>query len=347
MGVLFVRQWSRLQSENTVTVSNDWFEHDYYATLGIASDATTKDITKAYRVLAKKYHPDANSADGTAAEKFKEVTQAYEVLGEPEKRKEYDYVRSMMEQNFAGQASGIPGFGPHGAYTESTPGENADLSDMLSGLFSRMRKPSTQYRTQADQSPFNDRDPSQSPQKSPYDIEANAGITFYQALEGTVVTISYTIPNQSKPSEVKVKVPPGVNDGQRIKVTGRGMMSPRGKKGNLYVTVDVAEHPWFGRKGRTLMVTVPISYAESIVGTNVTVPTLEKPVTVKVPVNTKSGTKMRVKGRGPEIGDQKGDLLITFDVVGPTSISENEREIYKSLIANQSANPRAKFGLEK
>lgn len=345
--MLSARQWSRSQSENTVTVSNDWFEHDYYAALGISSDATAKDITKAYRVLAKKYHPDANSTDVAAAEKFKEVTRAYEVLGEPEKRKEYDYVRSMMEQNFAGQASGIPGFGPRGAYTESTPGETADLSDMLSGLFSRMRKPSTEYRTQAGQNPFDDIDSAQSPQKSPYDIEANAGITFYQALEGTVVTISYTLPNQSQPSEVKVKVPAGVNDGQRIKVTGRGMMSPRGKKGDLYVTVDVAEHPWFGRKGRTLMVTVPISYAESVVGTNVKVPTLEKPVTVKVPPNTKSGTKMRVKGRGPEIGGQKGDLLISFDVVDSTSISQKERDLYKSLVANQSVNPRTKFGLEK
>lgn len=323
-----------------MTTSKEWFDRDFYADLGVDSDANTKEITKAYRALAKKYHPDANS-DQKTEEKFKEITEAYEVLGDEEKRKEYDYIRAMITQ---GGSPGGFGFQGYQAYSEPTAGQTEDLSDLLSGLFSRMRKPS---RSDGASSGFpGSSQAQQSGYSAPnFDIETVVGITFYQALEGTVVPITYSVPGQDS-KEIKVKIPAGVNDGQRIKVSGKGNMDHKGKRGDLYVKVNVSEHPWFGRKGRTLIVEVPISYPESIVGLNVKVPTLSEPVTIKVPPGTKSGTTMRVKGRGCNISGQIGDLLIKFDIV-PTELNDEEKKLFGELIKIQSVNPRQKFGLEK
>lgn len=321
-----------------MTVAKEWFEEDYYKVLGVEPDANAKEITKAYRVLAKKYHPDANAVDETAHEKFKEVTQAYEVLGDEERRKEYDQIRFMMQQNFAGQGHGPgPGFGFNVggvSYGDATAGQTNDLSDLLSGLFSRARKPSASPRPEGFAP-----GPAQS-----LDLETQVGVSFYQALEGTIIPVTYSSGSGSK--EVKVKIPAGVNDGQKIKVSGRGRSSGN-RTGDLYVTVTVTEHPWFARKGRTLMVKVPITYAESVVGTNVRVPTLDDPVTVKVPPMTAAGTTVRVKGRGADIADQKGDLLVTFEIVNPTTYSDKETELFRELVTAQSFNPRAKYGLEK
>jgi DnaJ-class molecular chaperone len=326
-----------------MTVQKEWFEEDYYKVLGVPEDASDKDITKAYRALAKKYHPDANNKDPQAEEMFKKITTAYEVLDDAEKRKEYDSIRLMTSQNFGG--AGNPGFSFTTNNTNFSEDIGGDLSDLLSGLFSRVRKPS------AGGDPFADLGAQTAGRPGPstpsYDIETQVGVTFYQALEGVVVPVSYTLPGNPKPHELKVKVPAGVNDGQRIKVSGRGAMSPRGKKGDLYVRVNVGTHPWFSRKGTTLSITVPVSLAEATLGTNVRVPTLDQPVTVKVPPMTKSGTTMNVKGRGVEIDGKKGDLLVTFEVVNPTSLSEEEKDLLSKLIAVQSENPRQKFGLEK
>jgi molecular chaperone DnaJ len=329
-----------------VSVDNEWFEKDYYAILGVPIDATDKDITKAYRVLAKKYHPDANAADKEAHEKFSEATNAYDILSDKNERKEYDQVRAMMEQNFQGNSPGGGyGYNPPGGFGQPSDGQMSDLNDMLSGLFSRMRKPSEQgYDPNMAGSSAQSGDPRT--QQHSLDLETESTITFYQALEGTTVPIVFSDGGHQQ-KEIKVKVPAGVNDGQKIKVSGRGKPSPKGKPGNLFVTIRVTEHPWFGRKGRTLMVKVPISFAESVVGTNVKVPTLDAPVTLKVPPNTKSGTTLRVKGKGCEIGGQKGDMLVTFEVQMPESVSEEEVKVYKQLVAMQSKNPRAKFGLEK
>ncbi len=322
-----------------MTVAREWFEEDFYSVLGVAEDADAKAITKAYRSLAKKYHPDANSGDKSADEKFKEITRAYEVLGEEERRKEYDQIRFMMSQNIGGPNFRQGGFSyasPGAGYGDPTAGQSADLSDLLSGLFSRARKSSTSQNFPG---------PGSENQSQSLDLETQAKVTFYQAIEGVVIPVTYST-GQSPSTEVKVKIPAGVNDGQRIKVAGRGVAVGK-NVGDLYVTVAVAEHPWFGRKGRTLLVKIPISYAESIVGANVKVPTLDDPVTVKVPPMTSSGTTMRVKGRGVEIADEKGDLLVTFDVVNPTEFSDKETELYSQLVKEQSVNPRAKYGLEK
>ncbi len=331
-----------------MSVENEWFEKDFYEVLGVPFDASDKDITKAYRVLAKKYHPDANKDDKSAHEKFKEATSAYEVLGDKEKRQEYDQVRFMMEQNFQGGAGPGFGFNPNVQFSQASEGQMSDLNDMLSGLFSRMRKPSS-GSGDPNMDPFaqaGHEQSAQSAKRASFDLETQVTVSFYQALEGTTVPIVFS-DGASQQKEIKIKVPAGVNDGQRIKVSGRGKPTGQGKNGDLYVTVKVTEHPWFGRKGRTLLVKVPISFAESVVGTNVKIPTLDSPVTLKVPPNTTDGTTLRVKGKGCVVGDQKGDLLVTFNVVMPEEVSPEEEKIYQELIKIQSKNPRAKFGLEK
>lgn len=321
------------------TANPEWFEKDYYQVLGVDHDAPQKEITKTYRVLAKKYHPDANKDNKDAEEKFKEVSAAYEVLGDAKKRKEYDNVRQMVSSG--GMGSGAFGFNfdtPNYAHAPTDAGD--DLGDLLSGLFSRMRQPSGApgARSYAQTTHFDE------PQRS-LDIEAQAALSFYQALEGAVTPVSYVLPGTNTQKQVKVKIPAGVNDGQKIKVKGKGA-TLRGQTGDLYVVVNVGTHPWFSRKGRTLSVIVPISYPESVVGTQVKVPTLDSPVTVKVPPMTKSGSKVRVKDRGVEIGGQKGDLLVTFEIEQPEVLSDKEKELFNQLIEAQSYNPRVKFGLE-
>lgn len=330
-----------------MSAENEWFEKDYYAILGVPFSATDKEITKAYRGLAKKYHPDTNSSDKIAGEKFKEATNAYDVIGDKTKRQEYDQIRSMMEQNYQGSNPRNPGMGfnPQGGFSQQNDGQMSDLNDMLSGLFSRMRKPSPGQADPNFGGPF-DQGAGHRTQQPQLNLETESTITFYQALEGTTVPIVISEAGQAQ-KELKVKVPAGVNDGQRIKISGRGRQSSQGKPGDLYVTIHVNEHPWFSRKGRTLMIKIPISFPESVVGTNVKVPTLNSPVTVKVPPNTKSGTTLKVKGKGCRIGDQQGDLLVTLEIEKLGPLSEQELTKYKELVAIQSKNPRAKFGLEK
>lgn len=317
----------------------EWFEKNYYAVLGVEKTASQKEITKAYRALAKQYHPDANAANPEAAEKFKEISAANEVIGDEEKRKEYDSIRDMSSQGFG---SGFGGFGNEN-YSYSTTSGGDDISDLLSGLFSRVRKPNQQRSGGFDTS-MNDHD---DPNSSPYDVETTLSLTFYQALEGTTTTVSYFLPNDSKQYEVKVKIPPCVNDKQRIKVSGKGKPAPHGKGGDLYIVVSVGTHPWFTRTGKNLSINIPITYVESVLGVNVKVPTLSKPVTVKVPENTKSGKTLRVKGRGVGEEDNAGDLLITFEIVDSKELSDVEKQLYEQLLKAQTSNPREKFGLEK
>lgn len=320
----------------------EWFEKDYYAVLGVEKTATQKEILKAYRALAKQYHPDANQGNAEAEAKFKEITNANEVIGDDEKRKEYDSIREMSASGF-NNGSGFGGFGE--AYNFGGGQNNDDITDLLSGLFSRVRKQPAGGQPQQPGSRSNAND--QTGNASPYDVETELALTFYQALEGTTTSVGYYLPGDAKRYEVKVKIPPCVNDKQRIKVTGKGKPAPHGKGGDLYIVVTVGTHPWFSRNGKNLSITIPISYAESVLGANVKVPTLSKPVTVKVPEFTQTGKTLRVKGRGVEVeGSEPGDLLVTFEVAPQGELSQAEQALFAQLIQAQSNSPRTKFGLE-
>lgn len=361
-----------------MAAQREWFEKDYYKVLGVVSTASDKEITRAYRKLAKQHHPDANPG---SEERFKEISAAYDVLGDPEKRKEYDEVRTHGP---------IGGFGQPGGGTFRVE-DMGDLSDLFGGLFGGGRT-----RTQ------------RGPQRGA-DMEAQLHLSFQDAVHGVTTSVNvpqevrcsncrgsgaapgtstHTCPRcggtgslndnqglfslstvcpdcmgrgtlfdtpcpvcrgtgtEQKVRSVKVRIPPGVEGGQRIRVKGRGApgqgMAP---PGDLYVVVHVAQHPVFGRSGRNLTITVPITYPEAALGTTITVPTLDGKVTLKVPPGTASGKVLRVRGRGVpggsgRNGSKPGDLLVKVEIVVPTELSDEQRAAVESLAEVTEAAPR-------
>ncbi|MGI8796757.1 MAG: DnaJ C-terminal domain-containing protein [Acidimicrobiia bacterium] len=312
----------------------EWFEKDYYAVLGVPPTASEKDIARAYRKLAKQYHPDANPGDKEAEERFKDVSAAYEVLDDPERRKEYDQVREMVASGVAGPGFGRPGSGPGGFGDGRTifvddVGDLGDFGDIFGGLFGRGGRGGGR-RARADM-----------PMRGP-DYETEITLDFMEAVHGVMRELSFDDRN------VKVRIPPGVADGQRIRVKGRGGPGENGgPPGDLYVVVRVRPHPIFGRKGDDdLTVTVPITFAEAALGGTARVPTLTEPVTVKIPPGTQSGKTVRVRGRGIEkTKGSPGDLLVTFEVVVPEKLSEAERKAVAALGDTLKANPREHLGV--
>jgi molecular chaperone DnaJ len=378
-----------------VTPQREWFDTDYYAALGVGESASEKEISRAYRKLAKQYHPDANQGDIKAEERFKEVSAAYEVLGDPEKRKEYDEVRRMVAAGVG--PGGVGGFGSGGnvRFDFSDLGGD-DLGDLFGGLFGRAggraTRPrgaggphrgadletelyldfddavtgvTTPVRFTADAACSTCRgsgaSPGTTPQACPQchgtgDVVVDQGpFSFAQVCphcggRGQVVTDPCSTCRgtgvERRQREVKVRIPAGVADRQRIRVKGRGAAGRNGgPAGDLYVVVSVRPHPLFGRKGRNLTVTVPITFAEASLGAQVRVPTMTEPVTVKVAPGTQSGTTVRVRGRGIEAKNGKGDLLVTFEVAVPKKLSGTEREAVEALARTLTANPRETLGV--
>jgi molecular chaperone DnaJ len=386
-----------------VAPQREWFEKDYYDVLGVSKDASEKEITRAYRKLAKQYHPDANQGNAAAEERFKEVSGAYDVLGDTAKRKEYDDVRQMVASGVGGPGGfggpgGPGGFGGPGGYGGSVNFEDiGGFGDLLGNLFGRggTRR--------------GGRNAPRGPRRG-LDLEAELHLDFLEAVHGVTTTVSFTAdavcstcggsgakpgtapeqctecggvgmiarnqgpfsvsevcPNcggtgqiikercptckghgvEVRPRDVKVRIPAGVDDGQRIRVKGRGGAgSNGGPPGDLYVVVRVQPHPIFGRKGQDLTLHLPITFAEAALGAQVKVPTLDEPVTVKVGAGTPSGKTVRVRGRGiPKPKGGNGDLLVTFDVTVPTELEDQAREAVEALAQALPSNPRAHLGV--
>jgi molecular chaperone DnaJ len=373
-----------------VAPQREWFEKDYYKVLGVQPGATAKEINRAYRTLAKENHPDANPG---REDRFKEISAAYDVLGDEAKRKEYDEVRKM----------GAGGFNPFGGGGGAGGGfrvdDLGDLGDVFGGLFGRMRGggggAGTRVRTRGT-----------GPQRGS-DLEAELHLSFEDAVAGVTTTVNLTSDaacstchgtgaepgtapkpcptclgrgvlddNQGlfsfstpcatcagrgtvvespcrtcggagverRARQVKVRVPSGVSDGQRIRMKERGGAGRNGgPAGDLYVTVHVAPHPLFGRKGDDLTITVPVTFPEAALGADVKVPTMEgTPVTVRIPRGTRSGRTFRVKGRGVP---GRGDLLATVEVAVPQHLSDAERKAVEALAAASDESPRSHLGV--
>lgn len=320
---------------------NEWFEKDYYKTLGVSKDASDADIKKAYRKLARKYHPDANPGDKEAEEKFKEISAANSVIGDPETRKQYDQVRAMGSgarfQAGAGGA-GAGGFedifsglfntgGRGGTYTRTGggfpggaggfPGGGPDLSDLFGGGgFGGYQ---------------------QAPQKGG-DIRSKARLSFTEAVEGA--TVKLKMPG-GKP--LSVRTPAGVKDGQEVRVRGKGKPSPNGgKPGDVILTVEVAPHSVFTRDGNNLRMTLPVTFPEAALGAQVSVPTLGgQPVTMKIPAGTPSGRTLRLRGRGIDSKSGKGDLLVTVEVSVPRNLNGDAKKAVEDFAkATEGEDPR-------
>ncbi|HEV2766307.1 MAG TPA: DnaJ C-terminal domain-containing protein [Acidimicrobiales bacterium] len=292
---------------------------DHYEVLGVAEEASHEDIQRAYRRLARRHHPDANPGDAGAEERFKESSAAYEVLGDPVKRREYDQVRR------SGYAAG--GFDPGAGTFRVTVddlgdlGGLGDLGDLLGNLFGGRRPASA---------------------RPGHDLEAPLDLSFEDAVSGVTTEVQARDTAGSSRS-VRVRVPAGVEDGQRIRVTGLGGPGlDGGPPGDLYVTVRVAPHAVFGRSGRDLTLTLPVTYPEAALGAEVKVPTLDgEPVTVRIPPGTPTGRTLRVRGRGvPHPGGHRGDLLVSIEVAVPQRLTSQQRAAVEALAQAMDGSPR-------
>ena len=364
--------------------SKDWLEKDFYSVLGVANSASTDEIKKAYRQLARELHPDRNPGNPAAEERFKTVSEAYDVLSDAKSRREYDEMRSLfgssdfrrraraggapfdMSDLFGG-AAGAPGGGPQGRFA------GGGFGDLFSSLFTGAGPAAGRRGTSKGR-----------------DVETEVTLGFEDAANGVTLPLTLRAPgvcdgcrgtgarpgtgqvtcakcrgtglttsNQgafsfsepcrdcqgvgtiveekcgechgtggvTKSRTLNVRIPAGVNDGQRIRLAGRGEAGDRGRPaGDLYVMIKVRPDELFGRKGLDLTLTVPVTYPEAVLGSEVRVPTLDSFVTVRVPAGTPSGKTLRVRGRGIRRADGRtGDLLVTLEIQVPKDLPATAR----------------------
>lgn len=304
---------------------------DYYQTLGVERTATEDDIRKAYRRLARQYHPDVNK-DPDAARRFNEITEAYEVLSDKEKRSNYD---RFGHAGTHGSVSGAGGRRSPGW----TPGSGGFQGDFSAGDFSDIFE--QMFRGQG-ASPFGGGGRSRARRGA--DIEHELAITFMTAALGGTEQLRLT--PAGKPAEmIEVKIPPGIEDGAKLRIRGRGgpgvtASGAEGEHGDLLLTIRVGEHPFFRREGLDVLADVPITIAEAALGATVTVPLLKGTVDIKIPPGTSSGQRVRVKGRGiRDAKGREGDFYAVIQIVAPDSLSAEARQAL-SQIALDLQNPR-------
>jgi molecular chaperone DnaJ len=382
--------------------TRDFIEKDYYAALGVPKDADAAAIKKAYRRLARDLHPDKNPGNTEAETRFKEVSEAYDVLSDSKRRSEYDEARRLF--GAGGRPGGFPGGFPAGGGGQpfdlgdlfggaAAGGGRGGLGDLFGGLFGNAGAGTARGRSQAASGPARGQD-----------VETEATLSFEEAVLGVTVPLRMQSPGTcptchgsgarpgtsphtcpvcqgagvtsrsqgafafSEPCRncrgtgqvvddpcptctgsgittqtrtITVRIPAGVKDGQRIRLAGKGAPGRRGgPAGDLFVVVHVAEHELFGRKGEDLTLTVPITFAEASLGAELTVPTLDGSVTLKVPPGTASGRTLRVRGRGVPGKGRRGDLLVTLDVAVPVRLTPAQRKVIETLSEEMDEDPR-------
>jgi molecular chaperone DnaJ len=318
-----------------VAVQADWLEKDLYAVLGVAEEADSKAISRAYRQLARQLHPDTHPDDPDAGERFKEVTAAYDVIGDAAKRAEYDEFRRAVSGTggWGGQPGRSRGEGDGRTWTRFRPvdveGDDGqvwgsfdastwttfdagDLDDLLGSVLGRAgARADTGGRGE--------------------DLEAVLDLGFEDAVRG--LTTESTLNGPGGPRTFKVRVPAGVDHGQRIRIPGKGGPGRNGgPPGDLYAVIRVAPHPVFGRRGRDLTVDAAISWPQAVLGADIDVPTLDGPsVRVRVPAGTPHGRTLRVRGRGVGTGGDAGDLLVGIRLTVPEQITEHQRQAVEAV----------------
>ncbi|MFB3891318.1 MAG: DnaJ C-terminal domain-containing protein [Phycisphaerae bacterium] len=318
-------------------------KRDYYDVLGVGRDASVDQIKAAYRKLARKYHPDVNKASD-APTKFKEATEAYEVLSDPQKRKMYD------QFGFIGPGEGFPqgGPGPGGRTYQwrGQPGQgfNINIDDIFGGggqgfmgmsLDEILQQLAGGGRRGAGQ-PRAGRGGRAAYEPQPSDLDAEVTLDFMQAINGTTVSLRLQAGDASQ--TINVKIPPGVHEGSRIRVRGKGSAG-----GDLYIITHIREHPYFRREGDDIHVQVPVSITEAALGAKVDVPTLNGMTTVTVPPGTSSSRLLRLRGLGvarPN-GRGRGDQYVEIRIVAPPSVSDKGAELLRQFDAIEKFDPRA------
>lgn len=320
---------------------------DYYATLGVGRSASSEELQKAYRKLARKYHPDMNPDDKAAQKKFKEVQQAYDVLSDEKKRKLYDQFGPAYEQLAQGggpHSGGVPpdfggfdfrqafGGGGGGGGEAGWPPELQDLLRQFTSGAAPGPQPTGRRRGR------------RAPPQPGADLRHDVEVPFRTAVTGGEVNLRLVRPGQ-KAETLAVKVPAGIEDGKTIRLRGQGEPSPNGgPNGDLLITVRIAPHSHYRRDGLDLIARVPVTLAEAALGAKVDVPTPQGVITLKVPPGTSSGTRLRAKGQGiKKSDDSTGDLYAEILITIPKTIDDDSAELIRQFDGRQKKqrNPRA------
>lgn len=319
---------------------------DYYKTLGVPRNASQAEIQKAYRELARKYHPDLHPDDKDAKRKFQQVQAAFDVLNDPEKREMYDrYGSSFQTFGRSGPGAGASwGGGPFGSSSGPFTAEDIfaqffgerfgqqgpeDLGDILRQFTAASSTRTRRRRPAAGRGP---------------DLRTEMQIPFQVAISGGEVQLTVARPS-GRQEAIAVKIPAGIEDGRKMRLRGQGEPDPGGgPPGDLLLTVRVAAHPYFERRGRNLHLKLPVTMAEAALGAKVDVPTPKGTVALRIPPGTSSGTKLRIKGHGVQAADgAPGDLLAEVQIVLPPSLCEEDRAAIRQIERRNPQNPRAQL----
>ena len=314
---------------------------DYYKILGVSKSASPEEIKKAYRKLARKYHPDLNQGDNQAEQRFKEVNEAQEILSDPEKRAKYDQYGQYWQQAAAGASPRTGGMGTDFAQY----GGFEDFINELLGRFGGMPRDmgsgsrTYTYRT-ADpggfggfETAFNGGGFSNMPVA---DTEAAITLTLAEAFHGSLKHL------QLNNETIKVRIPPGAKPGSRIRIRGKGQINPYSQqRGDLYLNISLQPHPVFKFQGDNITCEVPITPEEAVLGAEIKVPTPDGLVAMKIPPGVDSGQSLRLKNKGWKTSrDRRSDQIVQLKIVTPKKLTNQEREYYQKLRQASSFNPR-------
>lgn len=314
---------------------------DYYATLGVPRTATEEELKKAFRNLARRYHPDVAKDKKGAEDKFKEINEAYEVLSHPENRKKYDMLGADWKQGagFQPPPGGRSRRGPQPGGGPEFEFGGTGFSDFFEQFFSRGGQGAGGFATEHGAGHgFSQRG---------HDVEGDLAVSLEEVLRGTIRSVSLrsTDPATGAPvtQTFKVRIPVGVQDGQRIRVAGKGGAGAGGAAaGDLILGVRYSAHPEFRARAADLLSDLEIAPWEAVLGTTLSVPTLEGSVTLRVPAGTQDGSQLRVRGQGLPTGSEgRGDLYVTLAVKLPVTVTDEERALWEALAKGSTFDPRA------
>ena len=299
--------------------AKDLYEKDLYQILGVTKSASSHDIKKAYRALARELHPDKNKGDKVREEKFKAVSEANDILSDEKKRAEYDDARARYERGgFRAPQGGAGGAGGAGNFEDVFGGGSPQ--DIFANLFGGRRGP-----------------------RRGQDLQTESTISFRESIFGTTLELRLTAANGT-PQNISARVPAGVTDGGKIRLKGKGAPGEAGP-GDLFINLHVTPHPLFTHVGNNLTITLPVTFVEAALGADIKVPTLTgEEVTVRISPGTPSGRVLRVKGRGVHSAEETGDLLVTIEVQVPRRVDGAARHALEEFAkATEAENVRADF----
>jgi curved DNA-binding protein len=320
---------------------------DYYEVLGVPRSAGDADIKKAFRALAREYHPDVAKDKKKAEEKFKEINEAYEVLSDPAKRKKYDQLGANWKSGAEFRPSDWESFAGGRTYRGADAAGRefefhfggTGFSDFFEQLFGSMGRggAGAGQRFGGRFSGFGEEDVAGRGR----DVEGDILVTLEEATRGSVRSV--TVRHNSHSETYQVKIPPGVTEGQRLRVAGRGEAgSGGGRAGDLYLRVRLARHPDFDVEDHNLIYEAPLAPWEAVLGTHLSVPTLDGRVNIRIPPGTQNGQKLRVRGRGlAQRGGARGDLIVVARVEVPERVPDAELKLWEQLARESRFNPRA------